>query len=179
MAVSHFHSGSLCQQCDTSSCVCILVHRYLHMVIHAIAVTGVALISSCMLKILCHHRIEDADVIIFLCHPLTFKMEGVISMHLYICTFYIASCGSDQLPISQLPSWCAPPRGRLDIKISSYQYRDSHYKDKTVSRPSYLHNENLHTWKDSLYFKTEPYYPQSVIDLSFLVQTFIPHSSSL
>ena len=29
-------------------------------------------------------------------------------------------------------------RGRLDIKISSYQYRNLHVKDKTVSRPSYL-----------------------------------------
>ena len=30
------------------------------------------------------------------------------------------------------------PRGRLNIKISSYQYRDPQVKDKTVSRPSYL-----------------------------------------
>ena len=29
-------------------------------------------------------------------------------------------------------------RGRLNIKMSSYQYRDPHVKDKTVSRPSYL-----------------------------------------
>ena len=28
--------------------------------------------------------------------------------------------------------------GRLNIKMSSYQYRDPHVKDKTVSRPSYL-----------------------------------------
>ena len=28
--------------------------------------------------------------------------------------------------------------GRLNIKMSSYQYRDIHVKDKTVSRPSYL-----------------------------------------
>ena len=28
--------------------------------------------------------------------------------------------------------------GRLNIKMSSYQYRDHHVKDKTVSRPSYL-----------------------------------------
>ena len=31
---------------------------------------------------------------------------------------------------------------RLNIEISSYQYKDSHYKDKTVSRPFYLYNEN-------------------------------------
>ena len=30
----------------------------------------------------------------------------------------------------------------LNIKMSSYQYRDSHYKDKTVSQPSYLYNWN-------------------------------------
>ena len=28
--------------------------------------------------------------------------------------------------------------GRLNIKMSSYQYRDPHVKDKTVSRPSNL-----------------------------------------
>ena len=39
-------------------------------------------------------------------------------------------------------SWNYPvsarPGGRLNIKISSYQCRDPHVKDKTVSRPSYL-----------------------------------------
>ena len=30
------------------------------------------------------------------------------------------------------------PGGRLNIKMSSYQYTDPHVKDKTVSRPSYL-----------------------------------------
>ena len=37
--------------------------------------------------------------------------------------------------------------------MSSYQYRDSHYKDKTVSQLSYLHNRNPHTWKDHLYIE--------------------------
>ena len=32
------------------------------------------------------------------------------------------------------------PRGRLNIKIPSYQYMDSDYKDKTVSRSSHLYN---------------------------------------
>ena len=36
---------------------------------------------------------------------------------------------------------------RLDIKISSYQHRNSHYKDKTAPWPSYLCNENPHAWK--------------------------------
>ena len=30
------------------------------------------------------------------------------------------------------------PEGRLNIKMLSYQYRDSHVKEKTVSQPSYL-----------------------------------------
>ena len=33
---------------------------------------------------------------------------------------------------------CWEPGGHLNIKISSYQYRDPHAKDKTVSQPSYL-----------------------------------------
>ena len=36
----------------------------------------------------------------------------------------------------------------LSIKVSSYKYRNFHYKDKTVWRPSYLYNENFHTGKD-------------------------------
>ena len=36
--------------------------------------------------------------------------------------------------------------------MSSYQYRDPHVKDKTVSRRSYLSHGNPHTWKrQSLY----------------------------
>ena len=30
------------------------------------------------------------------------------------------------------------PGGSLSTKMLSYQYRDPHVKDKTVSRPSYL-----------------------------------------
>ena len=36
---------------------------------------------------------------------------------------------------------CREPGARLNIKMS-YQYRNSHYKDKTVSWPSYLSNGN-------------------------------------
>ena len=46
--------------------------------------------------------------------------------------------------------------GRLNKKMSSYQYMISHHKDKTVSRPSYLHNGNHHTRKDLLYIETRP-----------------------
>ena len=40
-----------------------------------------------------------------------------------------------------------------NIKTSSYKYRDHHYQDKTVSRPSCLYNGNNHTWKDRLYIQ--------------------------
>ena len=36
------------------------------------------------------------------------------------------------------------------MKTMSYQYRNSHYKDKTVWRPSHLYNGNPHTLKDLL-----------------------------
>ena len=42
---------------------------------------------------------------------------------------------------------------RSNIKMSSYQYKNSHAKDKTVSWPSYLKHGNLHTWeRRSLYW---------------------------
>ena len=46
---------------------------------------------------------------------------------------------------------------RLNIKISSYKYKNSHNKDKTVSRPSYIYNGNHHTWKDCLCIETGPW----------------------
>ena len=45
------------------------------------------------------------------------------------------------------------PRGRLNIKMSSYQYRKSYCGDKTILRPSYLHNGISYTGKTaSLYW---------------------------
>ena len=45
------------------------------------------------------------------------------------------------------------PGARHNIKMSSYQYRDPHVKDKTVSRPSYLYYENPYMWeRRSLYW---------------------------
>ena len=35
--------------------------------------------------------------------------------------------------------------------MSSYQCRDSHHGDRTVSRPSYFYNGSTHTLKDRLY----------------------------
>ena len=39
-------------------------------------------------------------------------------------------------------------------KDASHQYRDSYFKDKMVSRLSYIYDGNFHTWKDCLYIKT-------------------------
>ena len=46
--------------------------------------------------------------------------------------------------------------GHVNIKMLFHQHRDSYHKDKTVSRPSYLYNRNLHTWKDGIYIGTGP-----------------------
>ena len=40
----------------------------------------------------------------------------------------------------------------FNIKMSSYQYRKSHCGDKTILRPSYLHNGITYTGKTSLYW---------------------------
>ena len=55
--------------------------------------------------------------------------------------------------------WCFPQGACLDIKMLFHQYRNSHHKDKTVSRPSYLYHGNHHTWKDHLYIETGPSSP--------------------
>ena len=40
-----------------------------------------------------------------------------------------------------------PSGGRINIKMSSYQYKKSHCGDKTILRPSYLHNGIYYTGK--------------------------------
>ena len=44
----------------------------------------------------------------------------MVDLFFYVCPFYMR------------------PGDRRNIKMSSYQYRDPHVKDETVSRPSYL-----------------------------------------
>ena len=51
-----------------------------------------------------------------------------------------------------MPWLFVPPGARLNIKIPYYRYKNSHYKDKTVSRPSYFHNENPTPGKVVLYW---------------------------
>ena len=45
----------------------------------------------------------------------------------------------------------------LNIKMSSNQYRDSHYKDKMVITPCYLYIGSSHTLKDCLDNETGPW----------------------
>ena len=45
---------------------------------------------------------------------------------------------------------------RLNIKMLCLSVYDSHYKDKTVSRPSYLYNGNPYIWEDILYIERDP-----------------------
>ena len=52
-----------------------------------------------------------------------------------------------------LPHGRQEPGPRFNIKMTSYQYRKSHCGDKTILRPSYLHNGISYTGKmTSLYW---------------------------
>ena len=53
---------------------------------------------------------------------------------------------------------CISPGGRLNIKISFYQYMDLHVKGNTVSRPSYLYNGNIVCGQTLLILKRDPIY---------------------
>ena len=54
--------------------------------------------------------------------------------------------------IGKLSIWPHPPGPWFNIKMTSYQYRKSHCGDKTILRPSYLHNGISYTGKmTSLY----------------------------
>ena len=58
----------------------------------------------------------------------------------------LAQRGADRIYVEQPGPW-------FNIKMSSYQYRKSHCGDKTVVRPSYLHNGISYTGKmSSLYW---------------------------
>ena len=81
---------------------------------------------------------------------------------------------------------------RLSIKISPYQERDSHYKDKTVSRPSYLYNRNpmygktvFIMWQtpgiyESLWYQAlclhVPYYMHMLLSVSVLYNQFVVYA---
>ena len=51
-------------------------------------------------------------------------------------------------------------QGSFQYEILSYHYMNSHSKDKTVSRPSYLYYGNPYTRNAGLYIETSPkFYP--------------------
>ena len=69
----------------------------------------------------------------------------------------------------------------VSIKIC-YQYRDPHYKNKTVSWLSYIYNGNNYIGKDSLYIETgrnSPMYPQRyyLFHRKLFTMTFHPKTS--
>ena len=62
--------------------------------------------------------------------------------------------------------WC--PGGWFNIKTTSYQYRKSHCGDKTILRPSYLHNGISYTGKmTSLYWIRALVSPPHLCDIFF------------
>ena len=65
-----------------------------------------------------------------------YKTYVILSPHLNTQNSYILKFGCPGSPISSLTL----PGACLDIKMSSYQYRNSHYKDKGVSTPTVAHS---------------------------------------
>ena len=62
-----------------------------------------------------------------------------------------------------------------NIKTSSWPYRNSHYKDKTVVKQPYLYHGNAHSWKHALCIDTGPrsYFWQALI-WCILINPFNP-----
>ena len=93
-----------------------------------------------------HHRIDSNYFVLVRCHfrisllPNTNALkcwkhsDGPAKRNLCVLC-HIASLNIATLRVG---CYCFVSRGHLNIKMLSYQYRDPHVKDKTVSRPSYL-----------------------------------------
>ena len=87
-----------------------------------------------------------------------FPFDDVIMLKPFACWWTI-------IDTAKVKSTVFAHWGRLNIKMSSYRHRDSHVKDKTVARPSYLEHGYTHTWKNGLYIETEPsFFTQRVSD---------------
>ena len=73
----------------------------------------------------------------YITNLLEHKSKLILIVHGYFCWFTPSpNCtGYGGQPVCRVIS-------RFNIKMPSYQYRDSYHKDKTVSRPSYLYNAN-------------------------------------
>ena len=69
------------------------------------------------------------------------------------------------IPWLPMPWFLVPPGLWFNIKMSSYQYTKSHCGDKTILRPSYLHNGISYTGKTtSLYWR-----PRSITSMSLKI----------
>ena len=49
--------------------------------------------------------------------------------------------------------WALKSWGWFNIKMPSYEYKNSHYKNKTVSRPSHLYNRDPYNGKRAFYIE--------------------------
>ena len=58
---------------------------------------------------------------------------------------------------------------QFNIKMISYQYRKSHCGDKTILRPSYLHNGISYTGKMTSLYWIRTLYIESVYELAFAI----------
>ena len=65
-----------------------------------------------------------------------------------------------------------PSGGRLNIKMSSYQYKDPHVKDKTVSQPSFFNMGIPIPGKDGLYIKTGLWLPWQPLTIKVLLSSY-------
>ena len=70
---------------------------------------------------------------------------------------------------------CHDLDGSFNIKIS-YQYRESHCKDKTVFPPSYLYNGNSNAWKNGLCIEKGP---RALTMMTKLESLWVPINSSV
>ena len=65
------------------------------------------------------------------------------------------------------PCYRAGPR--FNIKTTSYQYRKSHYGDKTILRPSYHHNGISYTGKTTSLYWIGALFPAPVMTDNYLI----------
>ena len=74
---------------------------------------------------------------------------SLVGMNVQHGQISMGSCNGDVISVASTSA----PGGWINIKMPSYQYRKSHCGDKTILRPSHLHNEISYTGKTtSLYW---------------------------
>ena len=78
------------------------------------------------------------------------------------------------LPGLQRPWYWRWSWGRLNIKMPFYRYRNSHYRDKMISRPSYLYNGNPHQGRRPLHWPLTRYAKLRVAHAPGIPGTFSP-----